>query len=155
MRKFIEWLVSKTSAYKELLRAHEKLSMDFEDVIQKRVTLTDIAARNGTINVCGASEVATLIAAQFLKWLDEEGAVNYLETTFKERVSVISEGREPREVTVTVIRRDGKTPHEIRKELETAIRSALINNAYTGLTVEQANALSTDELIKMLKKVKL
>lgn len=155
MRKFIEWLVSKTSAYKELLRAHEKLSMDFEDVIQKRATLTDIAVRNGTITVRGASEVATLIATQFLKWLDEEGAVNYLETTFKERTSVISEGREPREVTVTVLRRGGKTPHEIRKELEAAIRSALINNACTGLTVEQVNAMSTDELIKTLKEVKL
>jgi uncharacterized protein YceH (UPF0502 family) len=115
----INWLVSKTKAYKDLLARHERLCQDFEDVINKRATLKDIAERNGTITVEAATESAALLATQFLHWLDELKAENYLETVFKESLrNAAKHDREPIEVIVTVQRKNGKTPHQIRKELE-------------------------------------
>lgn len=132
MKKLIEWLVSKTSTYKDLLRAHERLSKDFEDVLTKRATLRDIAVRNGTITVDAATESAALLATQFLHWLDELGAENYLETTFKESLrEAAKHNREPIEVTVTVHRKNGKTPHQIRRELEEQIAQLLAEKAPT------------------------
>ncbi len=115
----INWLVSKTKIYKDLLARHERLCQDFEDVINKRATLKDIAERNGTITVEAATESAALLATQFLHWLDELKAENYLETVFKESLrNAAKHNREPIEVIVTVQRKNGKTPHQIRQELE-------------------------------------
>ena len=115
----INWLVSKTKIYKDLLAHHKRLCQDFEDVINKRTTLKDIAERNGTITVEAATESAALLATQFLHWLDELKAENYLETVFKESLrNAAKHDREPIEVIVTVQRKNGKTPHQIRQELE-------------------------------------
>ena len=115
----INWLVSKTKIYKDLLANYERLCQDFEDVINKRATLKDIAERNGTITVEAATESAALLATQFLHWLDELKAENYLETVFKESLrNAAKHDREPIEVIVTVQRKNGKTPHQIRQELE-------------------------------------
>lgn len=114
-----EALIKKTKPYKELLEINEKIRSDFEDLLNKRVNLTELAQKNGTITVEAATETAGLLATQFLHWLDELKADNYLETVFKESIrSAAKHDRSPVEVIVTVQRKEGKTPHQIRTELE-------------------------------------
>jgi hypothetical protein len=79
-------LIRKTKPYKELLEINNKLRSDFEELITNRATLTDLAKKNGTITVEAATESAALLATQFLNWLDELKAENYLETVFKESI---------------------------------------------------------------------
>lgn len=130
-------LIRKTKPYKELLEINNKLRSDFEELITNRATLTDLAQKNGTITVEAATESAALLATQFLHWLDELKAENYLETVFKESIrNAAKHDRKPIEVTVTVQRKEGKTPHQIRKELEEVLQEVAYNLGVGGYNSE-------------------
>lgn len=146
IKLLLDWLVSRSSTYKNLLSDFQRLNKDFEDVISKRTTFTDIATRNGAITIGAATETAGIIAAQFLKWLDETEAANYVELMFKEKGTA---DKAPRQVLVTVQRVEGKTPHQIRQELEEGYREIA---HYLGVGGYNAENLTPQQLIDKVKE---
>jgi hypothetical protein len=97
---------------------YKKLEKQFSDFMAGRATIEEIAVENGAITAVAGSELVRVMAAQFAALLNSSGAKNYLEMVFTPRG-----GSELGEVIVTLQRRDGKTPHQIRQQLELDIVS--------------------------------
>ena len=87
---------------------YERVRKDFADLVEGRVGLAEIAQRNGATEVRVTTEIAGVMADGFLKLLEDRHAPNYVEMSFKRRGDVDDC------VTVTVRRKDGKTPHQLR-----------------------------------------
>lgn len=112
LKKLIYWLVSKTYPFKELEKA-------LDDIINDKISVKQIEANSDEVNITVATELASYIAASYLKHMDILGAENYTEYQFSEKLSrAYEENREPRMVIVTAQRKKGKSPHEIRVALE-------------------------------------
>lgn len=77
-----------------------------------RVTLYDIAVRNGCLTAKGGTEAAWLIAEKFGMLLRERGAENYLEMQFN------SPNVPGETLCLTLKWEAGKTPHQKRVEAE-------------------------------------
>ena len=106
-------LVSRLSPSVRRLEAdNARLRKDFADLSSNRVTLYDIAVRNGCMTAELGSEAARLIADRFGMLLRENGAENYLEMQFHSR-HVAGET-----LCLTLRWEKGKTPHEKRMEAE-------------------------------------
>lgn len=75
--------------------------------------LTEIVVRGGGLDVGFQGGAAQLLAEALAKQYADNGGVNYIEMTFESR-QVLPGQR----FIVTVQRRDGKTPHALRREAE-------------------------------------
>ena len=120
LNKLLNWLASKSSAYKELEAINKTNINNLERLATGSATLKDLSIENGNMNVTVASEAAGYMASLFMHHLDAIDAPNYIEHQFRESNSAARKaGREDRHIViVTIQRKNGKSPHEIRKELE-------------------------------------
>lgn len=90
----------------------KKVQKDFADLMAGKTTVHDLAVKNGALTMEVSTELVRVMADQFLKLLDENKAVNYLEYGFKRR------GEVKECVTVCLQRVDKMTPHQFRLEAE-------------------------------------
>lgn len=124
--KLFNWLVSKTSAYKDLAAAFNTLLTDFEKLSNGKINILDLA--NNRIpegDPAIVNLLSSFIASNFLAGLDSFKAPNYLEIRCRESKDKAQEaGREtPAEVVITAIRCSGKSPNDIIRELRAEIAS--------------------------------
>lgn len=124
--KWFNWLVSKTSAYKDLSVAFNTLLSDFEAMSSGKVNILDLA--NKHIPAGDPELVRSLlsfIATNFIAALDEYKAPNYLEIRCREyKEKALAAGRtEPAEIVITAIRCTGKSPNDIIRELRAELDS--------------------------------
>lgn len=105
-------LVRLCPAVRELEADNDRIRKDFGDMSANRVTLYDIAVRNGRLTAELGTEAAWLIAEKFGMLLRESGAENYLEMQF-------NSPKVPGETLCLTLKWEaGKTPHEKRVEAE-------------------------------------
>lgn len=91
---------------------YEKVQKDFADLASGQVGILDIAVRNGKIGVSVTTELAGVMAESFLATLNERNAENYVEYGFKVK------GQIAESIIVTIQRVEGKSPHQLRAEVE-------------------------------------
>lgn len=111
-RRWLDRMIARIPWVRELIDDNERLRKDFDDLCNKRVTLYELAVRNGTITGRMGTETARIIAERFAILMREEGAVNYLEMQFNERDI-------PGETLCLTLRwHKGKTPDQLKREAE-------------------------------------
>ena len=112
------WLLRRFDYVKRLERACSQ----HEEYMAGKVTLEEIAIENNAISIKAGTELARIMASQFLAVLDEtDGATNYVEITLADKSG--------RRVIVTIQRWDGKTPHELRRQVQSeldALKASLV-----------------------------
>lgn len=120
------WLYATTSTGRTAA-ALEAENVALREQLAKRVIdetfITDIAMTGGSLNAGLEGGAARLMAEMLAEQLEGSGAVNYLEANF------VSKHIKPGErYVVTVQKRSGKTPHELRLAAE-ADRDAILRQA--------------------------
>lgn len=124
--KWFNWLVSKTSAYKDLAEAYNTLLEDFESLSSNKASILDLANKHfpeGDPRLLNS--LSSFMANNFLAGLDSYKAPNYLEFRCRESEErAQAAGRsEPAEIVVTAIRCSGKSPNDIIRELRAELDS--------------------------------
>ena len=93
-------------------RARDQLSKDLADIQSGKITIKDLAIRNGSMTAEFGTAVASVIANQFSAVLDGIGAENYIEMVFNDKDAP------EKKVIVVLQRASGKGPHQLRQEAE-------------------------------------
>lgn len=103
------------SALAESRAEVEMIKQDAADLAVGKVTLYDLAIRNGTLTAEVGSEMCQILAAQFGELLKERGGENYME------MHLSSERHEGETLVVTLKWEKGKSPHELRQIAESEL----------------------------------
>lgn len=109
IRKVVRWILRRFAYVREL----ERISDQHTELVTGKATIHDIALRNGAFTVQVSSQMVHVLAEQMATVLDEYDAPNYVEARLRHR--------DGRSFVVTVQRCEGKSPHQIRKQLEEEI----------------------------------
>jgi hypothetical protein len=91
----------------------DRLKREHGEYVAGKITLEDIAVKNGSMTASMGTEMAKIMANQFYALLKESKAENYVEMQFTDP--------DKQFITVTVQRHEKKTPHQFRIELEKEI----------------------------------
>lgn len=110
------WILSKIPAVRELIKENEKFRGQLQKLAANETTLYDVAVENGGLNITICGDTIRLMAAQMKKLLEEYKAQNYIQFGLREK------GELEDSILVTVQRKEGKTPHELRMEAESKVK---------------------------------
>ena len=118
------------SALQSAIRAHAERRV--EDVVSGEAMVLDAGPNGITVE----HPLFAIISRTLIEVLDGQDAKNYVETTMLDTSGVL-----PREFIVTVQRKDGQTPHQLRREAEERTASA-VSEATAPLVDLLARALN-------------
>ncbi len=107
-------------AYDALLEENKKLRQMTSEKVVNSTMLREFVAHNGGLTIGLEGGACALMAQAFGQQLYESDALNYIEASFDS-----PDYPDLGQITVTLKRETGKTPHQLRKEAE-AERDALI-----------------------------
>ena len=117
----------------------DKFRQDQVDLEVGKITLNELALRNGTLTAAFGTEMAHIIASQFSELLKEKGGPNYLEMQFTSRGE--KDKSQPKRIILTLRWEDGKTPNELRLEAESALILAQKRVVLLGEAVKAAKRM--------------
>lgn len=130
------WFLSKIPAVRELIKENEKFRGQLQKLAANETTLYDVAIENGGLNITICGDTIRLMAAQMKKLLEEYKAQNYIQFGLREK------GELEDSILVTVQKKEGKTPHELRMEAENKVTA--LEKAVENLYPHYKNRVSTE-----------
>ena len=117
---FLPDVVVDAKAYDALLEENKKLRQLTSEKVINATMLREFVARDGGLTIGLEGGACALMAQAFGQQLYESEALNYIEASFDS-----PDYPELGQITVTLKREAGKTPHQLRREAE-AERDALL-----------------------------
>lgn len=123
---------------------HEGIADEFEELlVSEPVVLRSMNFENGVLDIQVSHNIVKAIAIAMMNVLDEKDTPNYIEMT--------ANHPNGSQVVLTLQRKSGKTPHELRKAAEDQLKE--VREAYIE-AYDNRKPIPTQRLINALEQIR-